>query len=66
MDIKDGINALLPVARSVLGLYPDRLDRLGPADLTILFTDIESFTAITDSRGDSSQLRHSRYRARRM
>jgi adenylate cyclase len=54
MDIKDGINALLPVARSVLGLYPDLLKRLGPADLTILFTDIESFTAITDSRGDAA------------
>ena len=54
MDIKDGLSALLPVARSVLGLDLDVLRMLGPADLTILFTDIENHTGTTDSLGDAA------------
>ncbi len=52
MDLKEGINALLPVARTVLGLEAGQLERLGPVDLTILFTDIEDYTRATDKLGD--------------
>jgi len=54
VDIKDGLNALLPVARTVFGLETDALRRLGPADLTILFTDIENYTVIADTHGDEA------------
>ncbi len=52
MDIKDGLNAILPVARGLLRLEADALQRLGPADLTILFTDIQDYTSTADRLGD--------------
>jgi class 3 adenylate cyclase len=54
VDIKDGLNAILPVARGLFGLDPDSLERLGPADLTILFTDIQDYTGTTDRLGDKA------------
>ncbi|RMD81939.1 MAG: adenylate/guanylate cyclase domain-containing protein [Candidatus Dadabacteria bacterium] len=54
MDLKDGLNALLPVARTMLGLDSDELERLGPVDLTILFTDIENYSRAADKLGDES------------
>ncbi|RMF22042.1 MAG: adenylate/guanylate cyclase domain-containing protein [Deltaproteobacteria bacterium] len=54
MDFRDGINALLPVAKTVLGLESADLERLSPMDLTILFTDIENYTHAADRLGDEA------------
>jgi len=55
VDFKDGLSAFLtPVARNMLGLGPDLLAQLGPADLTILFTDIEDYTRVADTFGDAA------------
>ncbi len=54
MDFREGLNALLPVARTVLGLESGDLERLGPVDLTILFTDIENYTRVADRLGDEA------------
>jgi class 3 adenylate cyclase len=54
VDIKDGLNAILPVARGLFGLDADSLERLGPADLTILFTDIQGYTGTADRLGDKA------------
>jgi len=53
MDIKQEIRKLVPPA--ALGLFGiDRAlaEPLGEADLTVLFTDIEDYTGITDRLGD--------------
>lgn len=53
MDIKQEIRKLVPAgALGLLGI--DRLgaEPLGDADLTILFTDIDDYTALTDRLGD--------------
>ncbi len=64
-DLRSSWNAILPVARSVLGLEDDSanghtnghtLDDLAPMDLTILFTDIENYAGAVDTLGDRLSL----------
>ncbi len=68
-DLRSSWNAILPVARSVLGLEDDSanghtnghtsghtLDDLAPMDLTILFTDIENYAGAVDTLGDQLSL----------
>jgi len=53
MDIKHEIRKLVPVgAHALLGLERLAVEPLGDADLTVLFTDIDDYTAITDRLGD--------------
>jgi len=58
MDFKTGLGLVVPVARNVLGLdrASDTLGafttQLGDMDLTVLFTDIDGYTSITDDLGD--------------
>jgi len=56
VDLKNGLNAILPVARSVLGLDGIELASTVPMDLTILFTDIENYTNAVDTLGDRRSL----------
>ena len=59
MDFKTGFGLMLPVARNVLGLDEARdtlgafTAQLGDMDLTVLFTDIDGFTSITETMGDA-------------
>jgi len=57
VDLKNSLNALLPVARSVLGLDPASLGGIVPMDLTILFTDIENYAGAVDALGDRRSLK---------
>lgn len=59
MDLKTGLGLVVPVARNVLGLDEARdtlgafTAQLGDMDLTVLFTDIDDFTALTETLGDA-------------
>lgn len=53
MNIKTGLEMLVPpVARTVFGLGSALPTLSGDMDLTILFTDIDDYTAITERVGD--------------
>lgn len=53
MDIKYEIRKLVPAgALELLGMERFGVEPLGDADLTVLFTDIDDFTALTDRLGD--------------
>jgi len=53
MDIKHEIRKLVPAgALELLGMERFGVEPLGDADLTILFTDIDDYTALTDRLGD--------------
>ncbi len=53
MDIKHEIRRLVPAgALGLLGIDRVTVEPLGDADLTVVFTDIEAYTAITDRLGD--------------
>jgi class 3 adenylate cyclase len=53
MDIKHEIRKLVPAgALGLLGIDRFGAEPLGDADLTILFTDIDDYTALTDRLGD--------------
>ncbi|MFQ5478828.1 MAG: adenylate/guanylate cyclase domain-containing protein [Candidatus Binatia bacterium] len=55
MDIKSEIHKYVPpVWRGLLGLSPEKGGPIEPMDLTILFTDIDDFTAITEKLGDEA------------
>ncbi len=55
-DLKREISRLVPLARTVLGLASGQPELLGPVDLTILFTDIEGYTGLTEEIGDKRAL----------
>lgn len=63
MDFKTGLGLLVPVARNVLGLDEARVTlgaftaQLGEMDLTVLFTDIDGFTSLTEAMGDAKAQR---------
>jgi len=51
-EITTGIRQLLPtVAREILSLLPNP-DAIAAADITILFTDIDGYTSMTERLGD--------------
>jgi adenylate cyclase len=53
MDIRLEIRKLVPAgALGLLGIGQAGAEPLGDADLTVLFTDIDDYTAITDRLGD--------------
>ena len=53
MDFKHEIRKLVPAgALGLLGMERPGSEPLGDADLTVLFTDIDNYTAITDRLGD--------------
>ena len=53
MDIKHEIRKLVPAgALGLLGMDRFGAEPLGDADLTVLFTDIDDYTALTDRLGD--------------
>jgi adenylate cyclase len=53
MDIRQEIRKLVPSgALGLLGLGQGGKEPLGEADLTVLFTDIDDYTALTDRLGD--------------
>ncbi|MFN2425547.1 MAG: adenylate/guanylate cyclase domain-containing protein [Candidatus Binatia bacterium] len=53
MDIKHEIRKLVPAgALGLLGMNSFGVEPLGDADLTILFTDIDNYTPLTDRLGD--------------
>jgi len=53
MDIKHEIRKLVPAgALELLGMERFGVEPLGDADLTVLFTDIDDYTALTDRLGD--------------
>lgn len=55
MDIKREIRRFVPAgALGVLGLDEARPEPIGEADLTILFTDVDDYTALTDRLGDKA------------
>lgn len=53
MDIKHEIRKLVPAgALGLLGMERLGLEPLGEADLTVLFTDIDDYTMLTEQLGD--------------
>ena len=53
MDIRQEIRKLVPAgALGLLGIERAEAEPLGDDDLTILFTDLDDHTAITDRLGD--------------
>lgn len=55
MDIKHEIRRLVPKgALDLLGFDSLVVEPLGEADLTIVFTDIDNYTALTDRLGDNA------------
>jgi adenylate cyclase len=53
MDIRQEIRKLVPAgALGLFGIERANAEPLGDADLTILFTDIEDYTGLTDRLGD--------------
>lgn len=53
MDIKHEIRRLVPSgALGLLGIDRLEVEPLGDADLTVLFTDIDDYTSLTDRLGD--------------
>lgn len=55
MDIRHEIRRLVPAgALDLLGIGAQGVEPPGDADVTILFTDIDDYTALTDRLGDRS------------
>ncbi len=53
MDIKSELDKYMPPAwRGLLGLGAGLREPFEPVDLTIMFTDIDNYAAITDEHGD--------------
>lgn len=53
MDIRQEIRKLVPAgALGLFGIERSNAEPLGDADLTVLFTDIEDYTRLTDRLGD--------------
>jgi len=52
MDLKGELSRLVPVAKTVFGLASGQPELLGPVDLTILFTDLEGYSHLTETIGD--------------
>jgi adenylate cyclase len=53
MDIRQEIRKLVPAgALGLFGIERSNAEPLGDADLTVLFTDIEDYTGLTDRLGD--------------
>ncbi len=57
MDLKGEWSRLMPVAKTVLGLASGQPQLLGPVDLTILFTDLEGYSHLTEAIGDRNAYR---------
>ncbi|MBI5505034.1 MAG: adenylate/guanylate cyclase domain-containing protein [Deltaproteobacteria bacterium] len=58
MDIKEELRKLVPSgAFGLLGIERASTEPIGDADLTLLFTDIDDYAAITDRLGDDASRR---------
>ena len=55
MDIRHEIRRLVPAgALGLLGLGPFGVEAFGEADLTVLFTDLDDYTRLTEQLGDEA------------
>lgn len=58
MDIKEELRKLVPAgAFGLLGIERASAEPIGDADLTLLFTDIDDYAALTDRLGDQDSRR---------